>query len=219
MSKRRSRKPPEDSLDLIRQEDRLLESLFVDWDHGAPDAQTANGDAVVRAWKRGTIGKLVLEHAALRLAAKADVIRCLQRCGSTAMADAFGEQAIAARQVIDQLDGIARGVSALDLRFSDDFSDGVANLRRFWRGELRSEAEYSLDQVAAALGTDRSQLHTSRFVKKHAPIHPASRARWYHRLGPVLRLHALYDYLRGFPTSESAVFSDRRLVQKYDADE
>jgi len=219
MSKRRSRKPPEDSLDLIRQEDRLLESLFVDWDHGAPDAQTSNGEAVVLAWRRGTIGKLVLEHAALRLAAKADVIHCLQQSGSTAMANAFGEHAIAARQVIDRLDGIARGVSALDLRFSDDFSDGITNLRRIWRGELRAEAEYSLDQVAAALGTDRSQLHTSRFVKNHAPIHPASRARWYHRLGPVLRLHALYDHLRGFPTSESAVFSDRRLVQKYDADE
>jgi hypothetical protein len=218
MSKRRDRNAKQDSLDLIRSEDCLLESLFAEWDHGAPDSDTSNEDAVVRAWKRGTIGKLILEHAALRLAAKADVMFCLQRGGRTEMAGAFGQHATEARRVIDQLDRYSRGVTALDLRYSDEFGDGIENLRRIWRGELRSESEYSLDHVATILGTNRSQLRTARFVKKHAPVHPALRARWYHRIALVLRLHALYDRFRGLPTSESGTFSDRRLAQQYDAD-
>ena len=218
MSKRRDGEARQDSLDLIRREDHLLEDLFADWNHGAPDSDASNGDVVVRDWKRGTIGKLILEHAAVRLAAKADVMFVLQRNGRTEIAGAFGQHAIEARRVIDQLDRYSRGISALDLRYSDEFSDGIEDLCRIWRGELRSESEYSLDHVATTLGTNRSQLRTARFVKRHAPVHPALRARWYHRLAPVLWLHTLYDRFRGFPSSDSATFSDRWLAQRYESD-
>lgn len=218
MSGRRERNSRQDSLDLVRIENRHLEDLLADWDQNAPDPDIAEEEAVVRAWKRGTVGKLVLQHAALRLAAKADVMFRLRRCDQSEMAGAFGQHAMEARQVVDQLDRYSRGVSALDLRFSDEFSAGIENLRRIWRGELRSESEYSLDHVATALGAGRAQLRTARFVKKHAPIHPAARIRWYHRVSPVLRLHALYDRFRGLPTSESSTYSDRRLAEKYDAD-
>jgi len=219
MSKRRATTTRPDSLDLIRAEDERLTDLFVDWDRGAPDPHMTNGDAVERAWKRGTVGKLVLEHGAVRSAAKADVVSCLRRCGHPELAGALGEHATEARRVLDELEQTSRGISSLDLRYADEFGDAVEELRRVWRGELRSETEFSLDKVAAALGSDRSHLRSARFVRKHAPVHPAPRLRWYHRIPPVVRLRVLYDQLRGFPTSESATFSDRELAQTYDTDE
>lgn len=213
------KKVREDSLDLIGIEDANLEHLFEEWDRNSPEPETANGEAVVKAWERGTIGKVVLRHAAVRVAAKTDVLFWLERLGRPEIAEAFGEHHDEARRVIDELDRRSRGRSALDLQYAEEFVESVEELRRIWRGEFRSETEYGLDRVADALGSGRSKLRTARFVRKHAPIHPARHTRWYDRLGPVVRLHALFDRLRGLPNPESATFYDKQLAERHDVDE
>lgn len=135
------------------------------------------------------------------------------------MADVLAKHASEARKAIDRIDESSRGMSTLDLRYSDEFDRGIDDLRHLWRSEFRSDTEFSLERVAAALGSGRSHLHSAHFVAKHAPLHPAKRRHWYQRIPPVERLHSVYDLLRGFPTAESTVFADAGLAQQFDGRE
>ncbi len=209
----------QDSLDLLRDQDRRLERLLAEWDDLARDGDHPADEVVRRAWRRGTVGKLIHQHGAIRLAAATDVVRCLRRSGADRMADVLAKHAGEAREAIDRIDECSRGMSSLDLRYSDEFDRGIDDLRHLWRSEFRSDTEFSLERIATALGSERSRLHSARYVAKHAPLHPARRRHWYDRISPVVRLHALYDLLRGFPTAESTVFSDAGLAQQFDGRE
>lgn len=209
----------QDSLDLLRDQDRRLERLLAEWDELAHDGTHPDDEVVQRAWRRGTVGKLIHQHAAIRLAAQSDVVRGLRQAGQERIAEVLGKHVIEVRGVIDRLDEHSRGMSALDLRYSDDFDSAVADLRHLWRSEFRAESEFSLDRVRTALGPGRSQLHSAHHVAKHAPLHPARHRHWYHRVQPIVRIHSLYDLLRSFPTAESTVFSDAGLAEQFDAGE
>jgi hypothetical protein len=206
-------------LDLLLDQDRRLEKLVAEWDRLARGGTHSEEEAVKRAWRRGTVGKLIHQHAAIRLAAGSDVVRCLRLAGELRMADVMDRHADEARGAIDRLDEHSRGMSALDLRYSDDFDRAVDDLRHLWRSEFRSDSEFSLERVRSALGPERSHLRSARHVAKHAPLHPARRRRWYHRIAPIERMHSVFDLLRGFPTAESTVFSDAGLAQQFDADD
>lgn len=67
--------------------------------------------------------------------------------------------------------------------------------------ELEREAAELVPVVKERLGDRRGPvLPSARFVLHHAPAHPGvHERRWYERFGPLVRLHALYDLLRGFP--------------------
>ena len=207
----------QDSLDLLRDQDRRLERLLGEWDGLARDGTHSDEEVVKRAWHRGTVGKLIHQHAAIRLAAQSDVVRGLRQAGHDRMADVLAKHVVEVRCVIDRLDEHSRGMSALDLRYSDEFNSAVTDLRRLWRSEFRAESEFSLDRVRSALGPGRSQLHSAHHVAKHAPLHPAKHRHWYHRISPIVRIQSLYDLLRSFPTAESTVFSDVGLAEQFDA--
>jgi len=207
----------QDSLDLLLHQDRRLERLLAEWEHLTPDGTRPHADEVKRAWRRGTVGKLIHEHAAIRLAAESDVVRCLRRVGALRMADVLDRHAREARTIIDHLDEHSRGMSALDLRYSGDFDRAVGDLRRLWRSEIRSDIEFTGERVRSALGAERSQLRSARHVTKHAPLHPSVHQHWYHRIALVEQVHSMYDHLRSFPTAESTVFADADLAQRFDA--
>ncbi len=207
----------QDSLDLLRDEDGRLERLLAEWDRLARDGTHPENDVVERAWRRGTVGKLIHQHASIRLAAETDVVRCLRHAGEERLAEILGRNVHEARAVLDRLDESSRGMSVLDLRYSDDFEQAVGDLRHLWGSGFRSEAEFSLERVRSALGPARTGLHSAHHVARHAPLHPARRRHWYHRIGPIERLHSLYDLLRGFPTAQSTVFSDAGVAQEFDA--
>ena len=172
-----------------------------------------------RAWRRGTVGKLIHQHGAIRLAATEDVIRCLRRAGADQAADVLDRHVGATGRALDRIDECSRGMSALDLRDSDEFVRSIEDLGLLWRRELRSDTGCGLGWVASALGPDRSHLRSAHFVAKHAPLHPAGKRHWYQRIAPAVRLHSLYDLLRGFPTAESTVFSDAVLARRFDGRE
>ena len=207
----------QDALDLLRDQDRRMERLLAEWDELARDGTHPDDEVVQRAWRRGTVGKLIHQHAAIRLAAQSDVVRGLRHAGQDRMADVLAKHVVEVRDAIDRLDEHSRGMSALDLRYSDDFDSAVCDLRGLWRSEFRADSEFSLDRVRSALGPGRSHLHSAHHVARHAPLHPAEHRHWYHRIAPIVRIHSLYDLLRSFPTAESTVFSDAGLAEQFDA--
>ena len=142
----------QDALDLLRDQDRRMERLLAEWDELARDGDHPDDEVVQRAWRRGTVGKLIHQHAAIRLAAQGDVVRALRHAGQDRMANVLAKHVVEVRDVIDRLDEHSRGMSALDLRYSDDFDEAVADLRRLWRSEIRVESEFSLDRVRRGPG-------------------------------------------------------------------
>jgi hypothetical protein len=206
-----------DSLDLLREQDDVLRALFATWDAVDPTGEPT-ARAVPDAWDRGTVGKLILEHSAVRRAAKADIARVLRHTGRPDLADLLEGRAVAARTLLDRLDERSRGVQPIGMSADASFVDAVDELRQLWDGELRSEPDYNLEEVAAALGGHRAKLRSARFITKHAPTHPAPQRRWYHRIRILVRLHAGYDRLRGFPWAESGPLSDTKMAERFDRD-
>lgn len=206
-----------DSLDLLRDQDDLVRALFATWDRVDPVGEPTDR-AVPDAWDRGTVGKLLLEHGAVRRAAKADIARVLRQTGRPDLADLLDGHAVAARTLLDRLDEHSRGVQPIAMSADASFVDAVDRLRRLWAGELRSETDYNLEEVAAVLGGHRAKLRSARFVTKHAPTHPAPQRRWYHRIRILVRLHAGYDRMRGLPWAESGPLSDTKLAERFDRD-
>jgi hypothetical protein len=206
----------QDCLDLVVEVDRRLARLFDEWDELARDGTHSDAEIVRRAWRRGTVGKLVHQHAAVRLAATTDIIRCLRRAGGALLAAELVEVSEEVREVLDRLDRHSRGRSALDLRYSSGFECAIDDLRRLVPPGQESSTRCDAARIGQELGSARSRLRSARQVARHAPLHPARRWHWYHRIPPVVRLHSLYDLLRGFPTAESSVFADAGLAERVD---
>lgn len=197
-----------DALDLLDEQDHTLDRLVGQWTSSVQDtAETTD------AWDRGTIGKLILEHAAIRAAAAADVARVLADGGRGDLAGDLSRHAAEVRGLIDRLDKDARGVAPIAVARDTDFAATVDNLGRLVSAQ---RAERTTAGIAEALGTNRSRLRSARLVGKHAPLHPALRHRWYHRIPGVVRAHALYDALRGHPSAETNPDSNEQIA--FDAD-
>ena len=210
--------PKGDSLDLLGEQDDLLRALFFEWDRVDPTGEPP-ARAVPDAWDRGTVGKLLLEHGAVRRAAKADIARVLRHTDRDDLAGLLDGHAVAARTLLDRLDERSRGVQPIAVSADPSFIEAIERLRRLWAAELRSESDYSLERIAAALGGQRTQLRSAKFIAKHAPTHPASQRRWYHQIPGFIRVHAAYDRMRGFPWAESGPLSDTKLAERFDRDQ
>jgi hypothetical protein len=204
---------PDDSLTLLAELDRLLIEIFNGWDATAPSPGVDDaGTAVRSAFKRGTYGKLLIEHAALRVAAKTDVARALCDIGSDALADDLCRQLPKVRLVLDRLDEFARGVEAMGVASSEEFAGAVGEVAALVRADLGTEAAEAIPRIAAALGDHRDKLHSARWVRHHAPTHPGQTQRWYSRIPVVVRIQARYDHLRGFPWARSAPMSAPKVA-------
>jgi hypothetical protein len=188
--------PPEngDALDLLEYEDRALLRLFSEFD----DPELVQAD-------HGVVGKLLVEHMAVREAAKEEVGGALATSAITPPQDLvlFLNAGVEPRRaVLTRLDELARGIRPINLNQGQDYDGAVAEARSRLGDELRME----LDTIIPALrewcrSVDaREVFRSAKFVRGHAPTHPSRRRHWYERLAPIVRLHAIYDFLRGFPT-------------------
>ncbi len=204
-----------DALDLFVDETALLEDLFNAWKATTPDRSM--GDKVVSVkWDHGTVGKLLLEHTAVRLAASEDVARVLSEEGRDLVASFLTDENKAVRPLLDQMYDSARGVQPISVAITPGFVEPVDALMELLGPNLgHAPLNRTLSILVAALGSERSRLRSARFIRKHAPAHPGPPGRWYDRIPILLRLRAAEDRLRGFPWGESSL-GDRKLARRYD---
>ena len=204
-----------DALDLFGDETALLEDLRSAWEATTPNR--AMGDKVVTAkWDHGTVGKLLLEHTAVRLAASEDVARVLSEEGRDVVATLLTDENEAVRPLLDQMYDSARGVQPISVAITPSFvepADALLDLLGPSLSQpLRSQ---TMAILTAALDPERSRLRSAKFIRKHAPAHPGPPRRWYDRIPVLLRVRAAEDRLRGFPWGESSL-GDRKLARRYD---
>jgi hypothetical protein len=211
------RDPTHDSLAMVAEQDRQLIEIFAGWDDTTPGPDVDDSGALVRsAYQRGTYGKLLIEHGALRIAAKRDVARVLYDIGSTDLADEFLRHMADVRRLVDRLDELARGVNAMGVAASMEFAGAAGELAALLRADLDTEPSRVLPRIEAALGTHRGELHSDRWVRHHAPTRPSPRGRWYTRVPILVRIQARYDHLRGFPWAGSAPMADPKVADSLD---
>lgn len=206
-----------DSLDLLSEQDKVLAAIFADWERSDPASANTEGGAVRLAFDHGTLGKLLVGHAAVRVAAKRDIERVLRKAGQDDLADQLTSKLRRARELLDRLDELARGVEAVGVSGSADFAHVVDELAQTIRSDLGTEPATLVPRIAAALGERRKELHSARHVAAHAPSHPGTTERWYDDVPVLVRLHALYDQLRGYPRAVSVPYCNAPLAHRYNS--
>jgi hypothetical protein len=171
--------------------------------------------AVKAKWDHGTIGKLLLEHTAVWLAAEEDVSRVLRLAGHGEQAEVLDHRHELVRPLLDRMAEISRGVQPISLAISPDFVEPVEQLREVLADELGSARRTaSTSRIATLLGEHLHDLRSAKFIRKHAPAHPG-RHHWLDHVPGVVRTHSVFDRLRGFPWGESSL-GDRKLAREYD---
>ena len=157
-----------DTLDLFGDETALLEKLFINWRSTTPDRSM--GDNVVTAkWDHGTIGKLVLEHTAVRLAASEDVTRVLVESGKVSEASSLTEENEAVRPLLDQMYDSARGVQPISVAITPSFIEAMSDLFDLLGPALgRARLSRTMATLTAALGSERRRA-------PQREIHPQAR--------------------------------------------
>jgi hypothetical protein len=204
---------PADSLELLAEQDGVLVKIFEGWDATTPAPGVEDTRVLVRSgFDRGTWGKLLIEHAALRVAAKTDVARVLYDADLGDLADELTEHLPEVRKLLDRLDELARGVNPMGVAASAEFAGAVGQLAALLRADLVVEAERTIPRIAAALGADRSKLHRAQWVHQHAPTHPSPEERWYDHIPVLVRIQARYDHLRGFPWPRSTPMANPKVA-------
>jgi hypothetical protein len=204
---------PDDSLALLAKEDRLLIEILDGWASTTPSADVRDSRVIVRsAFKRGTYGELLIEHTAVRLAAITDVARVLADTGARALAEDLVRNVSEVRHILDRLDELTRGVDAMGVAASVPFAGAAGQLAALIRADLRTEPIKTIPQIASALGENRVQLRSARWIHRHAPTHPAPHKRWYDDIAGLVRIKAAYDRLRGFPWARSAPLADPKIA-------
>ena len=204
-----------DALDVFVDETALLDELFDAWRVTTPDRSM--GDEVVSAkWDHGTVGKLLLEHAAVRLAASEELARVLSEEGRGAVVALLTDENLALRPLLDEMYDAARGVQPISVAITPEFIQPVEAVFDLIGPALGTEQSIRIKGIlAAALGPERRRLRSAKYIRKHAPAHPGPPGRWYDRIPFLLRLRAGEDRLRGFPWGESRL-GDRKLARRYD---
>ncbi len=186
-------KPPNgDALDQLEYEDRALLQLLEDFEKA--DDRLDHGIA----------GKLFVEHLAVREAARESIAASLSE---DAQLSALGEQlehgTAERRTDLGRLDELARGVQPINLNQGQNFDAAMASVAESLRADIRLDLENFVPALRGRLTPHqrRTFFKSAKWVRSHAPTHPNPKGRRPHeRLSPVVRLHAVYDWLRGFPT-------------------
>ena len=206
-----------DALDLFCDESALLNELFTAWRATTPDRSMAD-EIVTAKWDHGSVGKLVLEHAAVRLAASEDMARVLSEEGKEAAASLLSEENNALRPLLDEMYDASRGVQPISVAIAPGFVEPVEALLDLIGPAVAPEGRGRTRAIlAASLGPLRDRLRSAKYIRKHAPARPGRPGRWYDRIPFLLRLRAAEDRLRGFPWGESRL-GDRKLARRYDSE-
>ena len=207
-----------DAIDVLGRQDETLRSLFADWENTEPPWGEGPDSVVPKSWDNGTIGKLIVEHTAVALAAREDVARALEASSKVELARSVRTQAAQMRVLLDRLDETAQGLGPLEVARNPAFAETVRALRSVVE---HSSSEPSTapepDRIATALEDRRGDLQSARYLRKHAPTHPGKN-RWFSNVPVFVRMHAAWDRVRGLPWAESSPTANPEIAEKYNQD-
>ena len=158
-----------DALDLFIEETDLLRQLFAKWNTTTPE-RTMGDAAVTAKWDHGTIGKLLLEHAAVRLAAGEDIARVLQEIGRGRESSCLEETNHLVRPILDQMYDNSRGIQPISVAITPGFYRGRGTAARV----LASRTGWS-GRTSGALRVDRRSRTRARTAAQ-CQVHPQARA-------------------------------------------
>lgn len=108
---------PVDALDVIFTQDQALADLFAMWRRTSE--QLNQGDDIDLRWRRGSAVKLLLQHLAVREAAKEALVRRVTEAGQEGLATKLNGDAISRREGLAALDELGRGQQAISLNFPE----------------------------------------------------------------------------------------------------
>ncbi len=181
-----------DALDRLQYEDRALRQLLKAFSKRELDPRL-----------HGKVVAMLVEHLAIREGAREYVAESLAAIPEL---DDLGRQwqdgTVERRRRLARLEEMTRGLEAVNINQGQDVDAAIAEMTPTLLEEIDEEERQLVPSVVERLGPTRRAevLPSTSYVLHHAPSHPgAHRLRWYERLGPLVRLHALYDYLRGLP--------------------
>jgi hypothetical protein len=188
----RRRRPQGTALDQLEFEDRALLEVIDDFQYGDEPR------------RHGMAGKLLVEHLAVREAAREQVAAVLQsEPACRELGGSLAGDVPAHRKALAKLDELARGVQPVNLNRGQDFDAFAVPVARLMREEILHELQRTIPAIRATCPAKvlERRLPRARWVRSHAPTHPhPDGRRRYERFAPLVRIHALYDWLRGFPT-------------------
>jgi hypothetical protein len=153
--------------------------------------------------QHGMLGRLFVEHLAVRQAAREAVAVGLAPEPTAAdLAERLEIGLTERRGELARLDELARGVQPINLNQGQDFDGTLAPVARAVRDEIRTDLGDLIPAVRSRVSAEqlRRLLPSARRVRHHAPTHPHPGGRRRHeRFAPLVRLHAFYSWMRGFP--------------------
>jgi hypothetical protein len=189
---------PIDALDVIVTQDRIIADLFVVW-HQASE-QLSRADDVDLRWRRGSEVKLLLQHLAVREAAKESLVRRMREAGQQELATKLDSDATSRRERLATLDELARGHQAVSLNFPE-IDAVVADLSAVFQRERPDDEGINLPEAAALLGpAGKRGLPSARSIRMQSVTHPHPVPRWYDRVPVIKAFEAFYDHLRSAPS-------------------
>ena len=151
----------------------------------------------------------MVEHLAVREAALEIVAEALK--SHSALTD-LGERLESGlpnrRRTLNELDQLARGVQAINLNQGHGFDAVALRVGASLRKEIKVDLDDLIPAVRHRVSPERLDevLPSARHVRHHAPSHlnPDGR-RPYERFRFLVRLHALWDWMRTFPHQKPKV--------------
>ncbi len=198
---------PVDALDLIFAQDHIIADLFAMWRRVSE--QLDEGEDVDLGWRRGSAMKLLLQHLAVREAAKESVVRRIKQTGHEDLATKLEGDGISRRQRLAALDELARGHQAMALNFPE-IDAVVADLAAIFEHERENDETAYLPEAAAWLGPPGKRgLAGARSIQMQSMTHPSPVPRWYDRVPVVKAFLAFYDHLRSAPSGVANPGVDR----------
>ncbi len=201
---------PNDALDLLSVQNKIISDLFDGWD--AKTQELKRGDSVDARWERGSTVKLLLQHLAVRESAKQDVCDRLAFLGHETLGAKLEGHGVQRRQRIARLDELVRGMVGMNAN-NPEVDGAVLELEQTLRQETSDEANV-LEAAQRELGpSGQRDLASPKYVRTHSPTHPSPVPKWHDRIGPLKALRALYDHLRGSPSGATAPGLDEAREQ------
>ena len=154
---------PSDSLDLFWKETATLAVLYGEW---SSMIAGVNGPQVMDL---EAMGKAILEHAVLRLAAREDVVRVLRDARREDMAALMEHRARIFRTLVGRLAQTERATGSAVPRASSGLARHVGCYYREFRVDVVTP-DLRASHVAGVIGPDRSALRSEASVRKHASL-------------------------------------------------
>lgn len=184
--------PSENALALLEHEDRALLAIL--------DRFESESDVLAH----GRAGQLLVEHLALREAAREQVALALRREPAVAdLAESLAQDAVQHRADLVRLDEMARGVHPTNLDQGQPFDETVNRIAGPLRQQIHGELDDVIPQVQGRIPAETLErlLPSAGTVTRHALAHPdVEEPHSVRRVAPLRRLRAMYQWLRRLPS-------------------